>query len=84
MRRSYSFRYGRRYIRKGERGTINIVNGILIYERFRNIDNRRFLGYWEGDLVLGIKNFYIVIFVDRKLRYTIIFRFRGKDFVLVN
>lgn len=80
----YSFCYGRCYICKGERGMINIVNGILIYECFWNIDNRCFLGYWEGDLVLGIKNFYIVIFVDWKLCYMIIFRFRGKDFVLVN
>ena len=55
LRRSHSLRHGRRHTRKGERGTINIVNGIPIHERSRNIDNRRSLGHWEGDLVSGTK-----------------------------
>lgn len=53
LRRSHSLRHGRRHTRKGERGTINIVNGTPIHERSRNIDNRRSLGHWEGDLVSG-------------------------------
>lgn len=55
LRRSHSLRHGRRHTRKGERGTINIVNGTPIHERSRNIDNRRSLGHWEGDLVSGTK-----------------------------
>jgi IS30 family transposase len=47
LRRSHSLRHGRRHTRKGERGTINIVNGTPIHERSRNIDNRRSLGHWE-------------------------------------
>ncbi|MBL7309343.1 IS30 family transposase, partial [Escherichia coli] len=46
LRRSHSLRHGRRHTRKGERGTINIVNGTPIHERSRNIDNRRSLGHW--------------------------------------
>ncbi|HGC1754769.1 TPA: IS30-like element IS30 family transposase, partial [Escherichia coli] len=38
LRRSHSLRHGRRHTRKGERGTINIVNGTPIHERSRNID----------------------------------------------
>ncbi|MBD3126266.1 IS30 family transposase, partial [Citrobacter braakii] len=53
LRRSHSLRHGRRHTRKGERGTINIVNGTPIHERSRHIDNRRSLGHWEGDLVSG-------------------------------
>ncbi|EFC1967722.1 hypothetical protein GS631_23265, partial [Escherichia coli] len=34
---------GGSHTRKGERGTINIVNGTPIHERSRNIDNRRSL-----------------------------------------
>ncbi|EEW2139087.1 TPA: IS30-like element IS30 family transposase, partial [Citrobacter freundii] len=52
--------------------------------RSRNIDNRRSLGHWEGDLVSGTKNSHIVTLVDRKSRYTIILRLRGKDSVSVN
>ncbi|EKW89839.1 putative transposase insI for insertion sequence element IS30B/C/D domain protein [Escherichia coli 99.0713] len=59
LRRSHSLRHGRRHTRKGERGTINIVNGTPIHERSRNIDNRRSLGHWEGDLVSGTKNSHI-------------------------
>ncbi len=79
LRRSHSLRHGRRHTRKGERGTINIVNGTPIHERSRNIDNRRSLGHWEGDLVSGTKNSHIATLVDRKSRYTIILRLRGKD-----
>ncbi len=84
LRRSHSLRHGRRHTRKGERGTINIVNGTPIHERSRNIDNRRSLGHWEGDLVSGTKNSHIATLVDRKSRYTIILRLRGKDSVSVN
>lgn len=55
LRRSHSLRHGKRHSRKGERGTINIVNGISIHERSRHIDNRHSVGHWEGDLVSGTK-----------------------------
>ena len=48
LRRSHSLRHGRRHTRKGERGTINIVNGTPIHERSRHIDNRRSLGHWKA------------------------------------
>nr|WP_310592851.1 IS30 family transposase [Escherichia coli] len=60
------------------------MNGTPIHERSRNIDNRRSLGHWEGDLVSGTKNSHIATLVDRKSRYTIILRLRGKDSVSVN
>ncbi|EOT1368083.1 IS30 family transposase, partial [Escherichia coli] len=41
-------------------------------------------GHWEGDLVSGTKNSHIATLVDRKSRYTIILRLRGKDSVSVN
>ncbi len=84
LRRSHSLRHSKRHSRKGERGTINIVNGTSIHERTRSIENRRSTGHWEGDLVSGSKNTHIATLVDRKSRYTIILKLKGKDSVSVN
>lgn len=84
LRRSHSLRHGKRHTRKGERGTINIVNGISIHERSKHIDNRRSFGHWEGDLVTGTNNSHIATLVDRKSRYTLILKLNGKDAGSVN
>lgn len=84
LRRSHSLRHGKRHTRKGERGTINIVNGISIHERSKHIDNRRSFGHWEGDLVSGTNNSHIATLVDRKSRYTVILKLNGKDAGSVN
>lgn len=84
LRRSHSLRHGKRHSRKGERGTINIVNGVSIHDRSKHIDNRRSVGHWEGDLVTGSKNTHIATLVDRKSRYTIILKLKGKDATSVN
>ncbi|HDX8381082.1 TPA: IS30 family transposase [Aeromonas salmonicida] len=84
LRRSHSLRHGKRHTRKGERGTINIVNGISIHERSKHIDNRRSFGHWEGDLVSGTNNSHIATLVDRKSRYTVILKLNGKDAGPVN
>ncbi len=49
-----------------------------IHERSQHIDNRRSLGHREGDLVSGTKKPHIATLVDRKSRYTIILKLRGK------
>lgn len=84
LRRSHSLRHGKRHTRKGERGTINIVNGISIHEHSKLIDNRRSFGHWEGDLVSGTNNSHIATLVDRKSRYTVILKLNGKDAGSVN
>lgn len=84
LRRSHSLRQSQKHSRKGERGTINIVNGTSIHERAKHIDKRRSLGHWEGDLVTGSKNTHIATLVDRKSRYTIILKLNGKDSESVN
>ena len=40
LRRSHSLRQSKRHSRKGERGTINIVNGVSIRERPTEVDAR--------------------------------------------
>jgi IS30 family transposase len=84
LRRSHSLRQGKRHSRKGERGTINIVNGTSIRERPSEINVRHAIGHWEGDLVSGSKNTHIATLVDRKSRYTIILKLKGKDAASVN
>ncbi|GLX82582.1 hypothetical protein theurythT_20340 [Thalassotalea eurytherma] len=84
LRRGHSLRHSKNHSRKGERGTINIVNGVSIHERPKHFENRRSLGHWEGDLVTGSKNTHIATLVDRKSRYTFILKLKGKDAQSVN
>ncbi len=84
FRRKRPVRHSRFHSRKGDRGFINIVNGISIQKHSKHIDNRHSLGHWEGDLVTGSKNTHIATLVDRKFRFTIILKFAGKDADSVN
>jgi IS30 family transposase len=79
LRRSRPMRHSRFHRRSGDRSFTNIVNGVSIHERSKNIENRRSLGHWEGDLVSGSKNTHIATLVDRKSRFTIILKLAGKD-----
>ncbi len=71
-------RHSRYHARSGDPGFINIVNGVSIHERSKNIDKRRSLGHREGDLVSGTNNTHTATLVDRKSRYTIILKLAGK------
>lgn len=79
LRRSRPMRHSRYHRRSGDRSFTNIVNGVSIHERSKNIDNRKSIGHWEGDLVSGSKNTHIATLVDRKSRFTIILKLAGKD-----
>lgn len=84
LRRGHRLRHSQHHSRKGERGTINIVNGVSIRERPKLVESRRTLGHWEGDLVSGSKNSHIATLVERKSRYTLILKLKGKDATSVN
>jgi len=84
LRRSHKMRQSRHHSRSGDRGTINIVNGVSIHKRPRNVKNRRSIGHWEGDLVSGSGNTHIATLVDRKTRFTLILKLGGKDAASVN
>lgn len=79
LRRKHPMRHSRFHSRSGDRNFINIVNGVSIHERSKNIENRKSLGHWEGDLVSGSGNTHIATLVDRKSRFTIILKLAGKD-----
>lgn len=84
LRRSHKMRQGKRHSRSGDRGTINIVNGISIHQRPKYVEKRRSIGHWEGDLVTGTGNTHIATLVDRMTRYTLILKLKGKDSESVN
>ena len=84
LRRGHRMRQGAGHSRSGERGTINIVNGVSIHSRSKEVNHRRSIGHWEGDLVTGSNNTHIATLVDRKSRFTLILKLAGKDSVSVN
>lgn len=84
LRRGRPMRHSRYHRRSGDRSFTSIVNGISIHERSKNIDARKSVGHWEGDLVSGSKNTHIATLVDRKSRFTIILKLAGKDAESVN
>lgn len=84
LRRSHKMRHSKNHSRSGDRGTINIVNGVSIQQRPKHIEKRSSIGHWEGDLVTGSGNTHIATLVDRKTRYTLILKLAGKDSNSVN
>lgn len=83
LRRSHRMRHSKLHSSAGDRGTINIVNGVSIHKRHKAIENRKSIGHWEGDLVTGSGNSHIATLVDRKSRYTMVLKLNGKDSVSV-
>lgn len=84
LRRAHKMRQGKKHSRRGDRGTINILKGVSIHKRPREIDKRKTVGHWEGDLVSGSNNSHIATLVDRKSRLTFILKLSGKDADSVN
>ena len=66
LMRSHKLRQSKHHSRSGDRGTINIVNGVSIRQRPKSIENRSNIGHWEGDLVTGSNNTHIATLVERK------------------
>ena len=84
LRRAHKMRHSKHHSRSGDRGTINIVNGVSIHKRPKTVESRRAIGHWEGDLVTGSGNTHIATLVDRKTRFTILLKLAGKDAESVN
>jgi IS30 family transposase len=79
LRRHKPMRHSRYHRRSGDRSFTNIVNGVSIHERSKDVEKRKSVGHWEGDLVSGSNNTHIATLVDRKSRFTIILKLAGKD-----
>src|SRR5262249_11339376 len=62
---------------KDRRGQITDL--ILIRERPATVEDRAIPGHWEGDLLSGSKNSYIVTLVERHTRYVMLAKVANKD-----
>jgi IS30 family transposase len=71
LRSQRAFRRSRHATQKrGAKGTI--VDAVSISERPPSIEDRAVPGHWEGDLLCGAKNSYIVTLVERHTRYVML------------
>ena len=60
-------------------GLGQIKDAISIRERPAAVEDRAIPGHWEGDLIAGAKNSYIVTLVERHTRYVMLARIKNKD-----
>lgn len=60
-----------------------IIDAVSIRDRPAEIEDRAIPGHWEGDLLSGSNNTHIATLVERKTRFTILVKLKGKDTISV-
>jgi IS30 family transposase len=78
LRRTRAMRRSRSHTLKTDNHG-RICNTISISERPPSAEDRAVPGHWEGDLIFGTHNSQIVTLVERKTRYLMMAKVRGKD-----
>ena len=63
--------------KRDERGSLNDM--ISIRERPASVEDRAVPGHWEGDLLCGSSNSYIVTLVERHSRYVLLAKVPNRD-----
>ena len=78
LRSQRAFRRSRHATAKADqRG--RIADAISISERPASVEDRAVPGHWEGDLLCGSKNSYIVTLVERHSRYVMLAKIPARD-----
>jgi IS30 family transposase len=60
-------------------GRGSIVDAVSIRERPASVEDRAVPGHWEGDLLCGSSNSYIVTLVERHSRYVMLAKVANRD-----
>ncbi len=60
-----------------------IIDPITIRERPAEVEDRAIPGHWEGDLISGSHNTHMATLVERKSRFTLLVKVKGKDTISV-
>ncbi|TWC62158.1 MULTISPECIES: IS30 family transposase [unclassified Burkholderia] len=81
LRTQRKMRHSRSSSTKGARN--KIADAVSIHERPTEAADRAVPGHWEGDLVSGANNTHVATLVERRSRFTIIVKVKGKDTVSV-
>lgn len=70
---------------KGQDGRGRIVDIVSINDRPASVEDRAIPGHWEGDLIEGSNNSYIVTLVERHSRYVMLAKIKdGKTSTVVD
>jgi IS30 family transposase len=75
----------RRTMRRSKRASTEgqprgqIIDAVSIRERPAAVEDRAVPGHWEGDLLAGAQNTHIATLVERRSRFTLLVRVKGKD-----
>lgn len=78
LRSGRPIRRSRHATGKGD-GRGSIVDAISIRERPAAVEDRAVPGHWEGDLLCGSSNSYIVTLVERHSRYVMLAKVANRD-----
>jgi IS30 family transposase len=78
LRSGRAIRRSRHATGKGDRRG-SIVDAVSIRERPASVEDRAVPGHWEGDLLCGSSNSYIITLVERHSRYVMLAKVRNRD-----
>ena len=78
LRSGRAIRRSRHATGKGDRRG-SLVDAISIRERPASVEDRAVPGHWEGDLLCGSSNSYVVTLVERHSRYVMLGKVANRD-----